>query len=284
MLTFTNQATLSYRNRVQRSNVTTGQITDALTAQKQALTESYQPGDYITYVVSLMNNGTGDVTALTVTDDLGGYDFQDQPVYPLSYVEGSIRYFVDGVQQAEPTVTPGAPLVISGIQVPTGGNVQLIYVAQVTDYASPEEDGVITNTATVTGNALTAPVTASATINAQTAPELSITKALNPQNVGADRQITYTFTIENRGNTATVAGDNVVITDTFDPILSNLAVTMDGSPLPKADNYTYDETTGAFATVPGAITVPAATFTQDPNTGAYTVEPGEAVITVSGTI
>ena len=48
--------------------------------------------------------------------------------------------------------------------------------------------------------------------------------------------------------------------------------------------YTYDPATGAFATVPSNITVPAATFTQDPVTGAYSVIPGTATLTVTGTI
>ena len=61
-------------------------------------------------------------------------------------------------------------------------------------------------------------------------------------------------------------------------------MTLNGSPLPQAGNYTYDETSGVFATVPGAIAVPAAAYTQDPTTGVYTAEPGEAVLTVTGTI
>ena len=45
MLTFTNQAALSYRNRVRYSNLTTGQIADALTVSKEALTGVYGPED-----------------------------------------------------------------------------------------------------------------------------------------------------------------------------------------------------------------------------------------------
>ena len=73
MLTFTNQAALSYRNRVRYSNLTTGQIADALTVAKEALTGTYGPEDDVTYVVTLTNNGTAALADLTVTDDLGGY-------------------------------------------------------------------------------------------------------------------------------------------------------------------------------------------------------------------
>ena len=60
-------------------------------------------------------------------------------------------------------------------------------------------------------------------------------------------------------------------------------VTLNGAPLALGTGYTYDETTGQFATVPGVITVPAATFTQDP-TGAYTAAPGLTTLIVTGTI
>ena len=284
MLTFTNQAALSYRNRVRYSNLTTGQIADALTVSKSALSGTYEADGDVTYVVRLDNNGAAPLTDLTLSDDLGGYAFDQTTVYPLSYRADSLHYYVNGVEQPSPAVTPGAPLTVSGVSVPAGGNALLVYEATVTEYASPAEDGSITNTVTTSGGGLTAPVTASATISAAAGPELAITKALTPETVGADRQVTYTFTIENEGNAATSPEDQVTVTDTFDPALTDLTVTLDGAPLAQPGGYTYDESTGAFATVPGILTVPAATYTQDPATGVYTAEPGEAVLTVTGTI
>ena len=284
MLTFTNQAALSYRNRVRYSNLTTGQIADALTVAKDALTAVYAPEDDITYLVRLDNNGTAPLGDITLTDDLGGYPFGGTTLYPLSYVPGSLRCYVNGAPQSAPAVTSGGPLVISGISVPAGGSVLLVYEAAVTAFASPAPDGAVTNTVTASGGGLAAPVTASLTVTAQSGPELSIAKALSPETVGADRQVTYTFTIRNDGNAATAAEDAVSVTDTFDPALTDIAVTLNGAPLPQSGNYTYDETTGAFATVAGAVTVPAAAFTQDAVTGAYTAEPGKAILTVTGTL
>ena len=80
------------------------------------------------------------------------------------------------------------------------------------------------------------------------------------------------------------ATDNAAITDTFDPILTALTVTFEGTPWTQGVQYNYNETTGLFTTVPGQILVPAATYTQDPVTGAYTANPGVAVLTVTGTI
>ena len=284
MLTFTNQAALSYRNRVRYSNLTTGQIADTLTVAKEALTGTYGPGGDVTYVVRLANNGTAPLTDLTLTDDLGGYAFGGGTVYPLSYVADSLRLYVNGALQPAPTVVAGPPLVVSGVTVPAGGNALVVYEAAVTEYAAPGADGTVTNTVTATGAGLAAPVTAAATLSAQSGPELTIAKGLSPETVGADRQVTDTFTIENRGNAATAPADNVIVTDTFDPVLSNITVTLNGASLAPAGNYTYDESTGVFSTEAGAVSVPAATFTQDPATGVYTAEPGEAVLTVTGTI
>ena len=97
-------------------------------------------------------------------------------------------------------------------------------------------------------------------------------------------RVTYTFVIQNSGNEAVVATDNAVITDTFDPILTDLAVSFNGTAWTQGTQYNYNEATGLFATVPSQITVPAATYTQDPVTGAYTITPGVATLIVTGTI
>ena len=97
-------------------------------------------------------------------------------------------------------------------------------------------------------------------------------------------RVTYTFVIQNSGNQAVVATDNAAITDTFDPILTALAVTFDSTSWTQGVQYNYDETTGLFTTVPGQILVPAATYTQNPVTGEYSVTPGIATLVVIGTI
>lgn len=283
MAIFTNFATLSYSGGTTNSNVVTGEILGTLTAAKTALTENYRIGDEVTYVVSLVNSGSTALTGLTLTDDLGGFVFDEATVYPLSYITGSVRVFVNGVLQADPAVSAGPPLVISGISVPAGGSVLVIYESTVTEFASPESEDTITNTVTVTGGGLSEPVTADETITAESGADLTITKALSPTVVPENGQITYTFVIRNFGNTAAVATDDVILTDNFDPILNPITVTYNGSAWTEGVNYTYDETTGAFATLAGQITVPAATFTQNED-GSWSVNPGTAVITVTGTV
>ncbi len=282
MAIFTNQATLSYSGGTVNSNITTGEILEVLSATKTAVEPTYSEGQDTTYIVNVTNSGNTAFTGLILTDDLGAYTFGATTVVPLSYLEGSVKYFINGVLQPAPTVAAGPPLVISNITIPANSVATIAYTATANEFASPETTGVITNTVTVSGGIT--PVTASETVPAENAANLSITKSLTPLVVTENGQLTYTFVIQNTGNLDADATDNVVITDLFDPILSNITVTYNGAPWSEPANYTYNEVTGLFATAPGQITVPAATFTQDAVTGAWTITPGTAIITVTGTV
>ena len=279
MAIFTNQATLTYTGGSASSNIAYGEIIEVLQADKTAVSGTYAPGEAVTYVITIRNSGTGAFTGLTVTDDLGG---GLNP--PLTYAAGTVLYFIDGVPQPAPTVTAGPPLVFSGITVPAGGSTTLVYQAIANTYASPAAGAVITNTATITGGGLLNPVTAQETVDVEVGPSLTISKTITPAQVTDNGRVTYTFVIENTGNVAVVATDNAAVTDTFDPILMDLVVTLDGVPLTAGVDYAYDPTTGLFATTPGRITVPAAAVTQDPTTGAYAITPGVSTLTVTGTI
>lgn len=284
MATFQNQATLSYNGNVTNSNVISGELLDVLSATKTAVVNSYTACDNITYIISIVNSGTTAYTGLTITDDLGAYVFGTLTLVPLTYVTGSIHLYVNGIAQTAPTVTAGPPLVISGINVPANSNVTIIYEANANQYAPLTSGATITNTATIDGGGLSSPIEVDNTATVENTAILSITKSLCPTTVSENGQITYTFTIQNSGNTAAVAGDNVVLTDTFDPILDPITVTFNGASWSDPANYSYNNTTGEFATVAGQITVPAATYTQDPITGTWIVTPGVSTLIVTGTV
>ena len=283
MATFFNQATLTYNNNVINSNITTGEIQEVLTITKTAVQTNYAQGGEVTYVINIRNTGTLAYNGLTVTDDLGAYTFGTQTLVPLTYQDSTATLFLNGIPQAAPTVTAGPSLTISGINIPAGGVATILYAATLNQFAPLGTDGAITNTATISGGGIT-PISDSETISAAQQANLTISKSLCPTVVTENGQITYTFVIQNTGNTPVVATDNAVITDTFDPVLSNLTVTFDGAPWTAPANYTYNPATGQFATNAGQITVPAATYTRDPVTGAVVMQPGVSTLTVTGTI
>ena len=284
MAIFSNQATLTYNGNSTNSNIAYGEILDVLEATKTAVEGSYTPGDLVTYVVTLRNTSNATLTGLVVTDDMGGYDFNGTTVYPLTYEDGSATLFINGVLQPVPAVTAGPLLTVSGISIPGGGDAVLVYQARANTFADPGAGGTIVNTVTVTGDGLSAPVTAEETVTAETGPELTISKSITPAQVVDNDRVTYTFVIQNSGNSAVVATDNAAITDVFDPVLTGLAVTFNGVAWTQGTEYNYDLASGLFSTVPGQILVPAATYTQNPVTGAYSVTPGIATLVVTGTI
>ena len=283
MPTFYNQATLSYNDNVINSNVVTGELVEVVSAAKNSLTDAYQVGDKVTYTISIVNSGTTALNEISVTDDLGTYSFGTLILTPLTYVAGSVQYFQNGVLQPAVAVEAGPPLVFSGINVPAGGNVVLVYEAEVNSFAPPTEGSTITNSAIVSGAGITE-VTISDTIAAATGAVLNISKSICPETVVENGQLVYTFVIQNTGNAAAVATDNVQVTDQFNPILDPIAVSLDNVPWSSPANYTYSTSTGLFQTVPGQITVPGATYVQDPVTGQWIITPGVTVLRVAGTV
>ena len=287
MATFYNQATLSYNGTVTSSNITTGEILEVLAASKNSVTGSYTSDSEEVFVISLVNNGASCLENITVTDDLGAYQFgpegTEMTVVPMTYTEGSMSCYVNGILQAAPVVSSLSPLTVTGINVPAGGNTALIYAARTNQFAPLGENASIVNTAVMSGTGFS-DVSAAATLVPAEGADLAISKSLSPTAVEENGQVTYTFIIQNFGSTAADVSDNVIFNDIFDPALSNLRAEFNGAVWAAGTNYTYEETTGAFTTLEGQITVPAAQFTQDASTGAWSVQPGVSTLIITGNI
>lgn len=285
MATFFNQASLSYGGNVVNSNTTEAELLSGLTLTKTAISGSYSAGGNIAYLITLSNMGSSPYNSLTLFDNLGAYTLPSgATAVPLTYVDGSILYYLDGVLQPSPTVTSTGELEISGINLPAGSTATFIYETEANEFAPIAAGSEITNTARVNGGAGVGELTASATVAVDEEPALTIAKAVCPAVITDNGQLTYTLIVQNLGNTPIVATDGVIVSDVFNPILSDITVTLNGAPLAENTGYTYNETTGEFATTDGTVTVPAATYTQDATTGAITTTPGVAVITVTGTV
>ncbi len=281
MAIFTNRATVTYGGNQISSNTAQGEIIDPLSVRKYAINDSYSADGLITYVAVIANSSDTAMSAVSFTDDLGAYAFGGGTVYPLNYSENSIRYFSDGTLQTPPAVTSANGLSVTGLTVPANGEVMLIYQAQANSYAPLGTQGEITNTAYATSASGTQTESASATVSADASPQLSVNKSISPVPVTDGGTVTYTFVIQNTGATA---ADDVVLSDLFDPLLSDITVTYNGTPWTGTDNYTYNETSGQFDTRSGSITVPAAEVTQNTATGEWSVTPSTVTLTVSGTV
>lgn len=285
MAQFTNQATLSYGDTVTTSNIALGEVLEVLSATKTAVNGVYYgQNDTITYIISLINSGSVPLNNLTVTDNLGTFDFGTGTLTPLVYTTGSVKYYQNGVISPSPSVTTSeSQVVFSGISVPANGNSTLAYEVTVNNLAPLDEGAEITNVATINGGGVT-PISASETVTSGVGPNISITKSISPVPVADGATVTYTFVIENTGNRALVATDNAVIRDLFDPTLTDVTSTFNGVAWTEGTEYNYDQATGLFESVPSNITVPSATYTRDPVTGIVSLIPGTSTLVITGTI
>lgn len=291
MATFYNQATLSYNGKVASSNITSGEILEVISATKTAVSDQYTTTDEKVYVVSIVNTGTTSYNGITVTDDLGAYAIGGTggDVFPLTYNEGSILYYVNGIQQAAPAVTSVSPLTVTGISVPAGGNAALVYSTNTNGFAPLGTGASITNTITVSGTDTPGakafdPIVASETIYYSEGIDLAISKSLSPAAVEENGTVTYTFTIQNFGSTPAEVADNVIFSDTFTPALNDITVEFNGTSWLQGTNYSYSPTTGVFTSLDGQITVPAAQFTQDETTGEWSTQPGVSTLVIRGNL
>ena len=193
-------------------------------------------------------------------------------------------YYLNGALQPTPTVSATGSLAIEGIILPPNSTATFIYATKSNEFAPISTGAVITNTVTTNGGVGIGEITASATVNVLEAPELTIAKAVCPSVINDNERVTYTIIVQNLGNVPINATDGVVIRDTFNPVLSELTVELNGTALEEGTGYTYDTSSGEFATIDGVITVPAATYTQDLVTGTITTTPGVTVLTVTGRV
>ncbi len=284
----TNQARLNYRygtaTATAVSNVTSTILNSQLSVSKTALSDCYRIGQNITYIISITNNNSRSASDIMVADDLGTYNASCGEVTPLDFI-GPAQLFINGVFRSAiaPTIEENG-IVFEIDSLPANSNAQIIYIAQVNEYANGAIGSVITNTVIVDNNCdcpCEIPSSDSTTVPVCQYADVRIVKSICPNPVICGERLTYTFTLYNYGN---IPATDVVLTDTFEPALTDLEVTINGVFIPSED---YDYVNGTL-TLPAddseyEITIPAATFSRNANC-AITVTPGSVQITVSGNI
>lgn len=285
--TITNQARLQFTygatTATASSNIASTSLQGPLSVSKSVLENAYRADGDLTYMITLSNTGAVPLTNIVITDDLGTYAVSETlSVTPLFY-RGPTQLYINGVFSTNLTPAPGINSIAFTIpSLAAGANAMLIYKVDVDDYARLDVGASILNTAVVTATGMSEDVTVESAVPVDDYADISITKAMSPNPVTDGSTLTYTFTIQNYGNTAAT---NVILSDAFSPAPSPISVSVNGVPVPETD-YTY---AGGLLTLPSegaaqSITVPAATFLQDAATGQVTVNPGTAVILVAGTI
>ena len=186
----------------------------SLTANKSVLNQTFRPGNIITYILSMENNGRGDLYNLTLTDNLGS----DTNVKPMSFLN-AILYVNNYPVEITPVLSPDQSVTFQ-ISSPflSGDNAMIIYNTMVDSDLSSTINS-ITNSVTVTANGgsssgtvVTVDPNPSTTINIENYAQLSISKQSDKETITSGETLTYTFTLNNIGNEE---ADNIILTDTL---------------------------------------------------------------------
>lgn len=282
-----NFATVSYTSggiiETKVSNIAEISIESAIGFTKTSLGNTYSDNSTLTYILTVTNASANAITGSSITDNLGTYAFGTTELTPLDYIAPAVLLIngQDVSAQLVVDASTAGELIFNIPTIPAGATANIIYKAQVNDYAPLAIDSSIINTSTFESNSECADSTASSTVSVANIANISIIKQMCPNPVICGDTITYSIKIYNYGNTA---AENVILTDEFNPAPTNITVSRDGILLLGTD-YTYVDGT---LTVPSpsatTITIPPATFTQDPITGLISVVPSIVEYTITGTV
>lgn len=287
MATIENFATVSYTSggvtETKVSNLAEIGLESAISFAKTTLGDTYSEDSVITYILSITNTSANTVSNIRITDDLGSFVFGTIELTPLGYTAPALL-LIDGQDvSSQLTVddTTAGSLVFSFPTLPAGATANIVYRATVNEYAPLDLNSAIVNTATLTSDSDCADGSASATVTAASAANVSVFKQMAPNPVVCGDVVTYTIRIYNYGN---IPAEDVVLTDTFNPAPDTITVSKDGVVLGGSE---YSYVGGTLTTPVGTgtpVSVPAATFTRDSETGILNVTPGVVEYVITGQI
>lgn len=118
---FQNMATLTYTGGTVNSNIVTGELREVLDRRKNGGAGELRAGWDGHVCGQPYQQRHHALTGLTISDNLGGYAFGGATLYPLAYLPGSVRYYVNGALQAAPAVNAGPPMTVTGHHGPCPG-------------------------------------------------------------------------------------------------------------------------------------------------------------------
>jgi uncharacterized repeat protein (TIGR01451 family) len=287
MPTIENYATINYTSGgvavTKVSNLAEIQLESSVAFTKSTLGTTYSDSSIVTYILTITNTSSSPINNVVITDDLGSFTEGTLELTPLSYLAPA-QLFING-QNASGQLTVDASateqVVFSFPTLAAGATANILYRAVINEYAPLCDTASITNTASLTSDSECANSTASTTITAALAADVSVFKQMSPNPVVCGETVTYSIRVYNYGN---IPAENIQLVDAFDPAPTNITVSLDGVILP-ATAYTYENGVLTIPSAEGSETVvAAATCSRDATTGVVSVTPGMIEYVITGTI
>ncbi|MDX3386646.1 GEVED domain-containing protein [Streptomyces niveiscabiei] len=238
----------------QAASCSTKSAVPQLNITKSASDTTPQPGEKVTYTVTLTNPGTADYTGATFTDDLT--DVIDDAAYD------------NDAGATAGTASYSAPKVNWTGTVPAGGTVTVTYSATVDSDPAQLGNGVLKNAVTSTSpgsNCATASGTGCSTTSNQV-PTLSITKKQTSTGQATPgSKVTYQVTVDNPTNSTYT---NASYTDDLTKILDDATYNADANASAGSVSYSSPKLTWT-GDVPGGqtVTLTYSVTVNDPDTG-----------------
>jgi uncharacterized repeat protein (TIGR01451 family) len=229
---------------------TTQTPSPSLRITKKANTTEANPGDKITYTITVLNNGQLDLTNTTITDDLT--QVLDEATYnnDASATTGSITY-------AAPTLTWTGDLKI-------GADATITYTVTVHDPITGDHELRNAVSSDTPGSNCPPQSTDPACTNTVLLPGMQITKTATPTHADPGSTVTYTIVVTNTGKTTLTTA---TFTDNLTNVLDDATYNNDatGTATYTAPNLTW---TGILA-VGASATITYSVKVNNPDTGDH---------------
>jgi uncharacterized repeat protein (TIGR01451 family) len=275
----TNRTTIAAPGTVVDVNTTNNSAADTdvivpqadLAATKTAIPNgTYLPGQSLSYLITVTNNGPSDVTGVTVNDAVPA---------SVTVINWTCSAVSAGADCGAITSGTGNAINLINVTLPNTGSIQIA----VNGTVALATTGTISNTAVATlpagVNCSTPPCTFSATVsnNNGGVPQLSIVKTATPTAFAVGQPGTYSLMVSNTGSTSTSGAISV-----FDPLPTGITTT--GTPSGagwncSASTSTTINCTTATVLLPGSN---APTITAPVAIAANVASPAVNTATVSG--
>lgn len=284
----TNQASLEYKSgdnvRNIKSNIATVTLKDIINIDKTSLEGAYRIGETVVYNVLFQNTSSGNLSNVTLVDDLGTYNSPaGNPLTPLTY-EGPAKEYRNGISMGE--ITPEIKdhsITFKLANVAPHSRVMLQYKVRVNEFSpAAKYNNKIKNTVRATINVTNEEYVDFNEIPLDSYTDVSIDKEMAPDPISPGDRLLYKFVITNSG---TKDATNVFLKDTFNPIPTDLRVYVDNE---LTNDYSFNPANGEFVypnmSNPSAVNLEKAHIMQDSTTGLVTINPTKFTVKISGKI